>query len=157
MVKKIVMLGLFCFAMAGMLWAQAVSVAQITGTVKDPSAALLPGVEIKVTQAETGYTRSVITDETGAYIIPNLPVGPYKLEATLPGFTTYVQTGIVLQVNSNPTIPVVLQVGQVSEQVEVTADAAQVETHSTGIGQVIDQTRLVELPLNGRQLSQLIT
>src|SRR5438552_12681387 len=122
--------------MSGVLWAQAVSVAQITGNVKDQSGALLPGVEIKVTQAETGYTRSVITDETGAYIIPNLPVGPYKMEATLPGFTTHVQTGIVLQVNSNPTIPIVLQIGQVTETVEVQSDAAQVETHSTRIGQV---------------------
>src|SRR2546426_5853748 len=131
--------------MAGTIWAQAVSVAQITGTVKDQSGARLPGVEIKVTHGETGYLRNVITDETGAYIIPNLPVGPYKLEASLPGFTTHVQTGIVLQVNSNPTIPIVLQIGQVSETIEVQADAAQVETHSTGIGQVIDQTRLVEL------------
>ncbi len=156
-VKKFLCFILCCLAVSGTVWAQAVSVAQITGTVKDPSGAMLPGVELKVTQTETSYTRSVITDETGAYIIPNLPVGPYRLEASLPGFTTHAQTGIVLQVNSNPTIPIVLQVGQVSETVEVQADAAQVETHSTGIGQVIDQTRLVELPLNGRQLTQLIT
>jgi Carboxypeptidase regulatory-like domain/TonB dependent receptor-like, beta-barrel len=155
--KRTLFVVLSCLILAGSVWAQAVSVAQITGAVKDQSGARLPGVDIKVTQTETGLVRSVVSDETGAYIIPNLPVGPYKLEASLPGFSTYIQNGIVLQVNSNPTVPIELQVGQVSEQVEVQADAAMVETHSTGIGQVIDSTRLVELPLNGRQLSQLIT
>src|SRR5262249_31181963 len=111
-VKKTLSLILCCLAVCATVWAQAVSVAQITGTVKDSSGAMLPGVELKATQTETGYTRSVITDETGAYIISNLPVGPYRLEASLPGFTTHAQTGIVLQVNSNPTIPIVLQVGQ---------------------------------------------
>jgi len=139
------------------VWSQAVTVAQINGTVKDQSDALLPGVEVKVTQTETGYNRTVVTDEAGRYTIPNLPVGPYRLEASLPGFRTYVQTGIVLQVNSNPTIPVVLAVGQVSETVEVDANAAQVETLNAGIGDVVDSRRVVDLPLNGRQLSQLIT
>ena len=77
-----------CLVLTGTLWGQAISVAQITGTVKDQSGALLPGVEVRVTHGETGYTRTVITDETGAYILPNLPVGPYKLEAMLTGFTT---------------------------------------------------------------------
>ena len=146
-----------CFAVCMNLSAQTASVAQINGTVKDQSGALLPGVDIKVTHAETGYSRSAVTDETGAYILPNLPIGPYRLEASLPGFSTYAQTGIVLQVNSNPTIPIVLAVGAVTETIQVEANAAQVETHSTGIGQVIDQNRVLELPLNGRQVSQLIT
>src|SRR5437870_164139 len=81
------------------LYAQGGSVAQISGTVKDQSGAVLPGVEIAVTRTDTSATRMTITNETGAYAIPNLPVGPYKLEATLPGFVTFVQTGIVLQVN----------------------------------------------------------
>src|SRR5213082_1583716 len=84
------------------LWAQAT--AQVSGTVKDQSGAVLPGVEITATQTETGISRTAITDEMGSYILPNLPVGPYKLEAALAGFRTYVQTGIVLQVNSNPLI-----------------------------------------------------
>src|SRR5436853_7579247 len=78
------------------------STAQVSGTVKDQSGAVLPGVEVTATQADTGLKRTAVTDETGSYILPNLPVGPYRLEAALPGFRTYVQSGIVLQVASNP-------------------------------------------------------
>ena len=85
-----------------------------------------------MTQTDTGVKRSTPTDETGSYVFPNLPIGPYRLEAALPGFRTYMQTGIVLQVNANPTINPVLEVGQVTEQVEVQADAALVETRSAG-------------------------
>jgi hypothetical protein len=129
---------------------------EISGTVRDSSGAVLPGVEVKVTNTDTTATRTVITSETGSYVIPNLPVGPYRLEASLAGFSTYVQSGIVLQVNSNPTINVVLQVGQVSSVLEVQADANMVETRSNVIGQVIDQQRVSELPLNGRNVTQLI-
>src|SRR5437588_630132 len=148
---------LIALLMCASVWAQAVTVAQINGSVKDQSQALLPGVEVKVINTDTGYTRTVVTDEAGRYTIPNLPVGPYRLEASLPGFRTYAQTGIVLQVSSNPTIPVVLGVGQVTETVQVEANAAQVETLNPGIGSIVDSGRVVDLPLNGRQLSQLIT
>ena len=116
----------------------------------------MPGVEVRVTLTDTGVTRSALTNENGSYTIQNLSVGSYKLEASLQGFSTYVQTGIVLQVNSKATIPIVLQVGQVSETVEVEANVALVETHSNGVGQVIDQQRVVELPLNGRVATELI-
>src|SRR5438105_12414641 len=89
------------------LRAQAVSTSQITGTVKDQTGAVLPGAEVTVTQTDTGARRTVLSDEAGSYILANLPIGPYRLEVGLPGFRTYVQTGIVLQVGSNPTIPVV--------------------------------------------------
>lgn len=136
------------------IWSQ--STAQINGTVKDQTGAVLPGVEVSVTQTDNGLIRSAITNEVGAYTLANLPIGPYRLEAALPGFRTYVQSGIVLQVGSNPSINAVLRLGQVSDQVEVQADASLVETRSTGIGQVIDNQRVVELPLNGRQAQYLI-
>src|SRR5437867_13247146 len=101
---------------SGAGWAQ--HTAQISGTVSDQSGAVLPGVEIMVTQSQTGLTRAVVTNETGAYVLANLPIGPYKLEAALPGFRTYVQNGIVLTVGSNPVVNVKLDVGQVSETVE---------------------------------------
>ncbi|PYR77651.1 MAG: hypothetical protein DMF87_15720, partial [Acidobacteria bacterium] len=75
--------------------AQAGSTAQIAGTVKDDTGGVLPGVTITVTQTATSFTRTAVSDETGGYVLPNLPVGPYRLEATLQGFRSYVQTGIV--------------------------------------------------------------
>ncbi len=128
-----------------------------SGTVRDQSGAVLPGVEVTATQTDTGISRSAITNETGSYILSNLAIGPYRLEAGLPGFRTFVQTGIVLQVNSNPVINPTLEVGQITEQVEVQANAAQVETRSTAVGQVIENERILELPLNGRQVTDLIT
>src|SRR5438874_3410491 len=102
------------------VWAQAT--AQISGTVKDQSGAVLPGVEVTATQTETGISRMSVTNETGSYVLPNLPIGPYRLEAALPGFRTFRQTGVVLQVNTSPLINPVLEVGQITEQVEVQAN-----------------------------------
>ena len=136
------------------IWAQ--STAQIDGNVTDQSGAVLPGVEVTVTQTDTGISRSAVTNETGSYTLPSLPIGPYKLEAALPGFRSYVRTGIVLQVGSNPVINVQMEVGQVTETVEVQADAALVETRNTGIGHMIDNVRVLELPLNGRQVTELV-
>jgi len=145
---------LFLSITSTVVWAQ--STAQVSGTVKDQSGAVLPGVEVTATQTATGLVRNVVTNETGSYILPNLPIGPYRLEAALPGFRTFVQTGIVLQVNGNPEINIVLEVGQVAETVEVQADTALVETRATGVGQVIDNVRIMELPLNARQVTELI-
>src|SRR5215471_8231502 len=92
------------------LWGQAASTSQITGTVKDQTGAVLPGAEVTATQTDTSAKRMVVSDETGSYILTNLPIGPYRLEVGLPGFRTYVQTGIILQVNSSPQINAVLEV-----------------------------------------------
>jgi len=136
--------------------AQAGSTAQIAGAVKDDTGGVLPGVTVTVTQTATGFTRTAVSDEAGGYVLPNLPVGPYRLEAMLQGFRSYVQTGIVLTVNATPTVNVVLALGAVSEQISVTANAAMVETRSTGVGQLIDNQRVLELPLNGRQVTDLL-
>src|SRR5256714_8652461 len=86
------------------VWAQAT--AQINGNIADSSGAVLPGVTVVAIQTSTGFRREVVTDEKGAYSLLNLPIGPYRLEATLAGFRTFAQTGITLQVNSNPVINV---------------------------------------------------
>src|SRR5437879_7176393 len=139
--------GVICLFMCALAWAQAT--AQISGTVRDQSGAVLPGVEVTTTQTDTGIKRNTVTNETGTYVLSNLPLGPYRLEAALPGFRTYAQSGIVLQVNSAPVINPVLEIGQVAEQVEVQANAAQVETRSTAVGQVMENPPILELPLNG--------
>src|SRR5207253_7669164 len=120
-VVKCLVLAMLVFVLtSASVWAQ--STAEISGSIKDASGAVLPGAEVTVTQTETGIARNTVSNETGAYVLPNLPLGPYKLEASLPGFRTFVQTGIVLQVNSNPVVNITLQVGQRSEQVEVQAN-----------------------------------
>ena len=138
----------------GSVWAQAT--AQISGTVSDPTGALLPGVEVTATQTATGATRVALTNETATYVLPNLPLGPYRLEAALPGFQTFAQTGIVLQVGNNAVINVVLEVGQVTQTIEVTASTALVETRNLSVGQVMSTERIVALPLNGRNVQQLL-
>jgi len=143
-------------ALSAVGWAQAVSTAQISGTIRDASGSAVPGAEIKATQTDTGATRTVNSGPDGSYALPSLPVGPYSLEVTKPGFSTYRQTGIVLQVASSPAIPITLAVGAVTEQVQVEANAAMVETQSTGVGQVIDSQRVVDLPLVGRQATDLV-
>ncbi len=106
----------------GLAWAQAT--AQLNGRVADESGAVLPGVTVTVTQTDTGFTRTVVTEGDGAYVMPNLPTGPYRLEVSLQGFRTYVQTGIVLQVGATPTINVALGLGGLEETVSVEAASA---------------------------------
>src|SRR5262245_2910666 len=140
--------------MCANVWGQAT--AQISGSVRDQSGAVLPGVEVMATQTDTGIIRSTVTNETGSYVLPNLALGPYRLEAGLPGFRSFVQTGSVLQVNSSPVINVTLEVGQVSETVEVQANAVAVETRNVGIAQTMENERILELPLNGRNVQDLV-
>src|SRR5262245_49489585 len=104
--------GVLLFGMI-LIWAQAT--VQISGSVKDQSGAVLSGAEVTATQTATGAKRSAVTDETGSYILQNLLIGPYTIEAALPGFKTYVQTGIVLQVGTNPVVNAVLEVGRSEE------------------------------------------
>ena len=136
--------------------AQTVAIAQISGVVSDESGAALPGVEVQVTQTATGASRFVVTDERGEYVLANLPIGPYKLEAKLQGFSTYERTGITLTVGASSVINVVLKIGTVQETVTVSANAALVETRNTGVGTTVTEEQMVGLPLNGRQPSQLI-
>ncbi len=138
----------------GPAWAQATG--QLNGRIADESGAVLPGVTVTATQTATGFVRSVVTDDTGSYVMPNLPTGPYRLEVALQGFRTYVQTGIVLQVGGTPTINAQLAVGNLEETVSVEASAPIVDVRSAGISDVVDNERIVELPLQGRQVTDLI-
>jgi len=141
---------------AGIAWAQAGATAQINGSVRDTSGAVLPGVDVTVTQTDTNFTRSTVSDAEGNYLFSNLPTGPYRLQATLSGFRTFQRTGIVLQVNANPTIPIEMAIGELAETVSVEAATPLVETRSPAVGQVIENERIEELPLNGRNATDLI-
>jgi hypothetical protein len=137
-------------------WPQAVSTSQVSGVIQDSSGATIPGAQVRMIQTDTGAARAAVSGADGVYLFPNLAIGPYRLEVSKEGFANYVQTGIVLNVNTNPTFNVTLKVGGVSEQVTVQAEGVSVETHSTGVGQVIDHQAVVELPLNAREPTQLI-
>jgi len=142
--------------LAGDVLAQGGSTAQISGTVKDESGGVLPGADVTATQTDTGVTRSVVTDADGAYVLSNLPLGPYRLEVKLSGFRAYSRTGIVLQVNAQPVIDVAMALGDLNETVSVVGAAPLVETRSATLGQVIENQRILELPLNGRNSADLI-
>ena len=141
---------------AGTGFAQAVNNAGTSGQVIDPTGAAVVGATVKMTETEKGVPHTTTTDSDGRYTFPNLPVGPYRLDATMTGFKTYTQSGIVLQVGDRSTIDIKLDVGAVSENVEVTAGAAMVQQEQTSVSQVINQRSIVELPLNGRQATQLV-
>lgn len=152
---------LSCVALALALcvasYGQAVSTDQISGVVQDQTGAVVAGAQVQIKGTETGFIRTAVTDSTGAYSIQELPVGAYTLQVSKTGFSTYIQNGIVLQVGVNPTINATLQVGAQTQEVVVQANAAMVETQNTGIGQVIDQQQVEDLPLNGREVAQLVT
>src|SRR5687767_1051527 len=150
-----VVVGAFVLLLASTpAWAQAT--AELSGRVTDESGAILPGVTVTATQTDTGFTRTAVTDDAGAWVMPNLPTGPYRLEVSLQGFRTYVQTGIVLQVDARPTINAALGVGNIEETVSVEAAAPIVDVRSAGISAVVEQERILELPLQGRQVTDLI-
>src|SRR6266436_6557384 len=134
---------LLCFA-------QTAAVAQVSGIVQDPSGAPVAGAQVKITQIETKLVRQITSDDQGRYLAPALPVGPYQLEVTAAGFKTYLQSGIVLQVGNNVDINIQMQIGTAAERIDVTAQVNMVETRDSAVAQVIDERRILELPLNGR-------
>src|SRR4029453_5998758 len=149
-----VLVGTVLLLAATNAWAQAT--AQINGNVADSSGAVLPGVTVVAIQTDAGFRREGVTDERGAFALLNLPIGPYRLEATLAGFRSFAQTGIILQVNSNPVINVTLQLGELSETLTVEGQAPLGETGNPAIGQVITNEQVEALPLEGRNPAALI-
>ncbi|HVY95103.1 MAG TPA: TonB-dependent receptor [Bryobacteraceae bacterium] len=139
------------------LFGQAVAVSEVSGSVADPSGKLIPNASVTMTEDTTKTPHATQTDSDGHYVVPNLPPGPYTLNVKAPGFKDYRQTGIVLEVAHNIAINVSMSVGSVTETIEVTANADMVETKDSAIAQVMDPTKITELPLNGRNLTQLLT
>ncbi|HEV8131161.1 MAG TPA: TonB-dependent receptor [Acidobacteriota bacterium] len=127
----------------------------ILGNVTDTSSAIMPGVQVSVHHLETGLNRSAITNDSGYYSIPQLPVGTYRVVASLPGFKTAIVENIKLEVNQKARVDFSLEVGEISDQVQVTSTAAMLETDTSTVGEVIDEKQVSDLPLNGRNFLQL--
>jgi hypothetical protein len=142
------------------LWAAPNLLAQqitgsIRGTVTDPSGAIVEGASVTARQTETGLSRTTTTDRAGAYLLLELPVGHYQLQVERTSFQTYIQQGISLDVNESATIPVALKVGAESEKIQVDADAEIIQAAVTSLGTVVSEREVLDLPLNGRNFTQL--
>ena len=146
---------LFLMSLLSMVSAQTVTSGQLTGSITDQSGAVVPGVTITVTQEGTGEKRSVTTSDDGNYTIPNLAVGTYRLTATKSGFKETAVASVNISVANVTRQNVSLEIGQLSEVVEVTADAVQVQTQTGTVGEVVSGEQVRELPLNGRSFVQL--
>jgi hypothetical protein len=127
----------------------------IRGTVTDPSGAVIVGAAVTAQQTETALSRNAITDRNGNYVLLELPVGHYRLQVAAKGFEEYVQDGITLNVNETASVSLRLAIGSEKQQVLVRADAALIEPTVTSMGKVVQQRELEDLPLNGRNFSQL--
>src|SRR5437660_7698941 len=128
----------------------------ILGVVHDPSQAVVKGVHIRITNTQTNLSQETVSADDGSYRFLALPVGTYTLDATQAAFQHFSATNIVLQVNDQLRIDVSLKVGNVNEQMTVAAEAVQVETESTQLGDVIDSKKMLALPLNGRSYLDLL-
>lgn len=140
----------------GPVQAQTTNVAEISGTVTDPSGAAIAGAQITVTETDQQIAHATTSDSSGRYSFLNLPVGPYRLNAKMQGFKDYLETGIVLVVNNNIEINVAMQVGAATQHVEVQARSTMVETRETSVSSVVDGAKINELPMNTRQATQLV-
>jgi hypothetical protein len=130
--------------------------ASLGGTVTDATGASISDALVTAQNVGTGFTQNTQSDAAGAFLFPRLPVGSYELRVERAGFQTYVRSGITLTVNQAANANVTLQVGQVSEQVTVEANAELIETRTGTISQLVDTKRIVELPLNGRMAQSLV-
>ncbi len=125
------------------------------GTVSDPSGAVVPSARVTVTEVGTGLSRSVTANQQGYYVLPSLRPANYDLTVAAMGFRRFTQAGITLLADQTATVNVKLELGKTTENVTVEATAAQVDTYTPTLKQVIDQARMVELPLNGRNAAEL--
>jgi len=129
----------------------------ISGTVSDPSGAVIASATVTATQTQTGRQTIVASGKNGDFVFPVLPPSGYSLTVSAKGFQLYSQTGITLQADQALTVNVALQIGSASQTVSVSADAPQVDTTTGTLSQVIDESRVVDLPLNGRNAASLET
>ena len=144
------------FVLFALTLASASITGSISGVVTDKSGAVISGATVAATNTLTGVQTTQKTDAKGFYNLPTLAVGTYNLEIKQVGFKTYRQTGLVIDANSALRVDASLAVGSISEKIEVSTEAAQVETTSTQMGEVIEGTKMTSVPLNGRSFIDLL-
>jgi hypothetical protein len=135
--------------------ALAQSTAALNGTVTDASGAVVANAKVVATNQATGVETATQSDAAGAYLLPSLPIGVYRIQVTAPGFQSAIVANLKLDVASAVTQNIQLRVGEAAEKIEIAADAALVDTATTGVGQVINDKTVQEIPLNGRHFTDL--
>jgi Carboxypeptidase regulatory-like domain/TonB dependent receptor len=152
--SRLVFVIVFSLACLTGIRAQEIS-AGIHGTVTDESGGMVSGAKVTAINTDTGLQRATVSNSQGAYALVELPVGHYRVEAEAQGFKKYVQEGISLDVNQQATVAVHLAVGTATQQIQVTSDAPMIESTSTNLGQTVGEREILDLPLNGRDFTQL--
>jgi outer membrane receptor protein involved in Fe transport len=145
---------LFLLLLANPTFAQGIGA--IHGSVTDPSGKGVPKAKVTVVLEERNTTRSVDTDDLGGYVCPSLPIGKYLVRVEAAGFKAFSQTGVELNANENARVDVALEVGNLNQSVSVIAESPQVDSRSSTVGTLIDSIRVVELPINGRNIIALV-
>ncbi len=153
----------FCASVALLLaaaavpaWAQA-GRAALSGTITDTTGGAIVGAAVHIKNVDTNITGNFTTDNQGRYKAPDLPIGNYEVQASMPGFQTVVRAGIKLNVGASPVVDITLPVGQTTETVTVQGQVTQVETQTSAIYSLVTSEQMRDLPLNGRNFSQLIS
>jgi len=155
MLKAVKLLVVVLFACACAISQQITG--SIRGAVTDPTGAVVQNAAVSARQVETGFVRATTSDSGGNFLFLELPVGHYQLEVAATGFQRYLQEGITLDVNESANVPVRLAVGTEGEKIQVQADAELIQSTVTSLGQVVQEREILDLPLNGRNFSQLGT
>src|SRR5438132_6101546 len=153
MMKRGVSLALLFCLVAGMSYGQ--GGASVQGAMTDATGAVLPGASVNVKNSGTGSSVELVTDERGRYLAPVLQPGEYEIQASLPGFQTVSRRGIRLAVGQNAVVDIKLEVGQVTNQIEVVADANPINLTSAALSGLVNDKQIRDLPLNGRSFQQL--
>jgi hypothetical protein len=151
----VLLLGLGLFIVS--VHAQSTTVGSISGTVRDPQGAVIPKAEVTITEETTGVERTVVAGDDGFYSVPSLPVGLYTVSAAPQGFKKTVNSGVQLHVGDKLVVNLNVEVGAVSETVNITGEGVQVETRSADVSSLIGEKQVTELPLNGRNYAALAT
>src|SRR5215467_11347784 len=141
---------------AANLNAQTAQTGALSGVATDPSGGVLPGVTVNVTNGSTGQTRSTVTNGNGRYLVPLLPPGTYKVEATREGFKTASFDDVRINVTETAALNLLLQIGSVKEVVEIEAQPMQLDTTSSSLGHVTDQRMVEDLPLVTRNYTEIL-
>src|SRR5947199_7398504 len=145
-----------CLVLFGMIPAMAQTFGEVTGRVTDPPGAVIPGASVTLTNVNTNAVRNVLTTEAGAYTFPSIAPGFYRLRTELPGFKAAAREPFEVQVQQVVRLDITLELGQLSETVEVAATADLLQAETATLGAVVENKIITELPLNGRSSLGLV-